>query len=48
MLGAARAADALRDTATARDYYRRVLDIVDPESCRPGVGEARRYLAGGD
>ena len=48
LLGAARSADALGDTETAREYYRRLLDIVALESPRPGLAEAHMYLAGGD
>ena len=46
VLGAARAADRLGDGETARRYYAQLLEIVVPESERPGVAEARSYLAG--
>ena len=46
LLGAARSADELGETELAREYYRRLLEIVVPESPRPGVAEARTYLAG--
>ncbi len=46
LLGAARSADELGDTETAREYYMRLLEIAVPESPRPGMAEARAYLAG--
>ncbi len=44
--GAARAAEAAGDAATARKHYARVLEIAsDADSARPELERARRYLA---
>ncbi|HEY6552355.1 MAG TPA: hypothetical protein VI669_03325 [Vicinamibacteria bacterium] len=44
--GAARAAEAGGDVATARRYYTELLAIVTPDATRPEVAHARAYLAG--
>ncbi len=44
--GAARAAEAGGDGATARRYYADLLAIVTPDATRPEVAHARAYLAG--
>lgn len=46
LLGAARAAQALGDQATARRYYTELLDVAGAESRRLGVIEARGRLSG--
>jgi tetratricopeptide (TPR) repeat protein len=44
--GAARAAEAAGDTASARRYYQRALDIAqDADSSRPEIQRARTYVA---
>ncbi len=48
LLGAARSADEVGATELAREYYRRLLEIVVPESPRRGAAEARAYLAGSE
>jgi tetratricopeptide (TPR) repeat protein len=42
LLGAARAAQAAGDPATARELYRELLAVAAPGSSRPGLDEARR------
>ena len=44
LLGAARAARAVGDDATARSHYRALLDVAAPGSPRPGLAEARAFL----
>ena len=45
-LGAARAAEAADDAASARRHYARVLEIAsDADTARPELERARRYLA---
>lgn len=44
LLGAARAAELLDDTQTAKQYYAELLAISAGESKRAGVQEARKYL----
>lgn len=46
LLGAARAARALDDSARARGYYREMLGVASASSHRPELTEARRYAAG--
>jgi tetratricopeptide (TPR) repeat protein len=45
LLGAARAADAIRASAQARDYYRQLIAVAAPSADRPEVETARAYLA---
>jgi tetratricopeptide (TPR) repeat protein len=45
LLGAAQAAEAVRDAATAAAYYRELLDIAATGSARPALAEARAFLA---
>jgi tetratricopeptide (TPR) repeat protein len=45
LLGAARAARALGDKPTARDYYRQLLDVAAPTTRRSGAAEATTYLS---
>lgn len=44
LLGAARAAKAAGQPATAREYYAELLDIVGPDATRPGVKEAQEFM----
>ena len=45
LLGAARAAEALGDTATARAYYTRVIELSEhADSMRPELQRARSYV----
>jgi tetratricopeptide (TPR) repeat protein len=47
LLGAARAAAAAGDAASARRHYEQLLAVTaGAESARPGIAEAREYLAG--
>jgi tetratricopeptide (TPR) repeat protein len=45
LLGAATAARAIGDTATARAYYTQLLELAAPDSPRTALKEARQYLA---
>jgi tetratricopeptide (TPR) repeat protein len=46
LLGAARAARAAGRNDAARTFYRNVIDVMDPKSMRPGLAEARTFVAG--
>ncbi len=46
LLGAARAARALRESATARRYYQELLEVAKDGTRRAPLDEARQYLAG--
>ncbi len=48
LLGAARAADALKDNAAARKYYQELLNIADKGTRQPALKEAKAYLAKGN
>jgi hypothetical protein len=45
LLGAARAAEGLRATTQARDYYTQLLAVAAPDADRPELASARAYLA---
>ncbi|MEO5717873.1 MAG: hypothetical protein ABIR29_04805 [Chthoniobacterales bacterium] len=45
LLGAARAAVALKDKAAARKYYQELLQVADKGTRQPALKEAREYLA---
>jgi hypothetical protein len=45
LYGAAQAADALGDRATASDYYARLISNCPPSADRPELQEARKYIA---
>ena len=45
LLGAARAARASGRDDVAQTYYRNVIDLMDPKSMRPELGEARTFVA---
>lgn len=45
LLGAARAARALKDAEAARRFYAQLLKVSSSESSRDGVREAREYVA---
>jgi Tfp pilus assembly protein PilF len=42
--GAARAADSLRDSHTASDFYMKLISICPPNADRPELEEARTYI----
>jgi hypothetical protein len=46
LVGAARAARASGRSDLARDYYRALLELMDPTSERPELREANQFLAG--
>jgi len=45
LLGAARAAQALKDGTSARTYYQELLKIADKGTREPAMKQARSYLA---
>jgi tetratricopeptide (TPR) repeat protein len=45
LLGAARAARAAGRNDVAGAYYRNVIELMDPKSMRPGLAEARTFVA---
>jgi tetratricopeptide (TPR) repeat protein len=45
LVGAARAADAGGDRETARAFYRELIEVADAATRRPGLKEARAYVA---
>jgi tetratricopeptide (TPR) repeat protein len=45
LLGAARAARAAGKTDVAKKYYRSVLDLLDPATARPELGEATAFVS---
>ncbi len=45
LYGAARSAKMAGDTATARRYYRRLVEVAGKGEARPELAEARKYLA---
>ncbi|MBM0106267.1 tetratricopeptide repeat protein [Steroidobacter sp. S1-65] len=47
LLGAAEAARKSGDSTQARAFYAELLDVAAPDSSRPQVKEARRYVAAG-
>jgi uncharacterized protein HemY len=44
-VGAARAARAAGKTDVANRYYRSVVDIMDPQTMRPELTEAKAFVA---
>jgi tetratricopeptide (TPR) repeat protein len=46
LLGAARAARRAGDATAAGRLYRKLVDVADPKSVRPGIGEARDFIVG--
>ena len=45
LYGAARAADSLRDSHTAADFYSKLISNCPPNADRPELAEARTYVA---
>ena len=45
LYGAARAADALKDSHTASNFYVKLISICPPNADRPELQEARTYIA---
>jgi hypothetical protein len=45
LLGAARAAKAARNNDAATRHYRSLIAIVDPQTLRPGLAEAKAFVA---
>ncbi len=45
LLGAARAAQALKDESTARTYYQQLLKVADKGTREPAMKEAKSYLS---
>lgn len=45
LLGAARAAHALKDDSSARSYYQELLKVADKGTREPALKEARSFVA---